>query len=71
MRMAGNFFLEVSQEIMQKGFYSLERINKKEKNFLQRWTEKEILFYDPLELKATGNSRIYEKGMELLLEKIN
>ncbi len=61
------FFGEVSKEIVQKGFYSLEKIYKKEKNFLQKWAEKEILFYDPLELKVVGNSRIYEKGMELLL----
>ncbi len=62
-------FLEIAKEILDRGFYSLENITKAKKEFLSKWAEKEILFYDPLELKVTGNSRIYEKGMELLFEK--
>ena len=63
------YFIKVGEDIIKKGFYSIEKINKDQKKFLQKWAEKEILFYDPLELKVTGNSRIYEKGLELLLEK--
>ena len=61
-------FKEVAENIVKKGFYSLENITKAKKKLLQKWAEKEILFYDPLELKVTGTSRIYEKGMELLLK---
>ncbi len=63
-------FLKVAKHIVNNGFYSIENITKKEKELLQKWAEKEILFYDPLELKVTGNSKIYEKGLELLLEKL-
>jgi AAA+ ATPase superfamily predicted ATPase len=63
------FFIKMAEEIVKNGFYSLEKIKKDEKKLLQKWAEKEILFYDPLELKVTGNSRVYEKGMELLLER--
>ena len=62
-------FKEVAENIVKKGFYSLENVTKTKKKLLQKWAEKEILFYDPLELKVTGNSRIYEKGLELLLER--
>jgi hypothetical protein len=57
----------VCEEILKKGFFEINEANGEQ--FLpvvEKWAEKEILFYDPLELKVTGNSRIYEKGMELL-----
>ncbi len=63
------YFNEIARDIIEKGYYSIEKINREQKEFLQKWAEKEILFYDPLELKVTGNSRIYEKGMEILLGK--
>ena len=63
-------FLRVARKIVKEGYYSLESISKQEKSLLQKWAEREILFYDPLELKVTGNSRIYEKGLELLLERV-
>ena len=62
-------FIKIAKQIVNNGFYLLEDVEVKEKAILQKWAEKEILFYDPLELKVMGNSRIYEKGMELLLEK--
>ncbi len=63
------FFIKVSEEIVKNGYFNIEGIKESERKFLQKWAEKEILFYDPLELKVTGNSRIYEKGLELLLER--
>ena len=63
------YFKEVAQKIVKNGYYSIEGVKKSKREFLQKWAEKEILFYDPLELKVTGNSRVYEKGMELLLER--
>ncbi|WP_022854507.1 ATP-binding protein [Thermodesulfatator atlanticus] len=63
------YFKKIAQEIVSKGYYPLEGITSEEKKFLQAWAEKEILFYDPMELRVTGNSRVYEKGMEILLER--
>jgi len=63
------YFYEVAKDIVKRGYYSIERINRVQKEFLQRWAEKEIFFYDPLELIITGNSRVYEKGLEILLER--
>ena len=37
-------------------------------NVIEKWSEKEILFFDPLEAKVEGNNRLYEKGMEILVE---
>jgi AAA+ ATPase superfamily predicted ATPase len=63
-------FISICEEIIVKGAFEL---NVKDiadyVDVIDRWAEKEILFYDPLELKVMGNSRIYEKGMELLLER--
>ncbi len=64
------YFYEIAKDIVRKGYYSIERINNRaQKEFLQKWAEKEILFYDLLELKVTGNSRVYEKGLEILLRE--
>jgi AAA+ ATPase superfamily predicted ATPase len=63
------FLLKVAKEIVEKGYFSISGLKIDKRKLLQKWAEKEILFYDPLELKVTGNSRIYEKGMELLLER--
>ena len=60
------FLLKVAREIIEKGYFSISGLKADKRKLLQKWAEKEILFYDPLELKVTGNSRIYEKGMELL-----
>jgi len=63
------FFIEVARKVINNGYYSIEGLKENRREILHRWAEKEILFYDPLELKVMGNSRIYEKGMELLLER--
>ena len=60
------FLLKVAREIIEKGYFSISGLKADKRKLLQKWAEKEIFFYDPLELKVTGNSRIYEKGMELL-----
>ncbi|MDQ7032871.1 MAG: ATP-binding protein [Desulfonauticus sp.] len=62
------YFKEIAKEIVKKGYYSLEGVTKEKKKLLQDWAEKEILFYDPLELKVTGNSRVYEKALERMIE---
>jgi hypothetical protein len=62
-------FEEIAKEILEKGFFLFGRERKDYLPVIEKWAEKEILFYDPLELKVTGNSRIYEKGFELLFER--
>jgi len=62
-------FKEVAKEILERGYFRYDVDRKEYLPIIEKWAEKEILFYDPLELKVTGNSRIYEKGMELLLKR--
>ncbi|WP_457755755.1 ATP-binding protein [Thermodesulfatator indicus] len=64
------FFVKVAKEIVDKGYFDISGLKADKRRILQAWAEKEILFYDPLELKVTGNSRIYEKGMEIMLERL-
>jgi len=64
------FFTKVAEEIVKRGYYSIRGLKEDKRKFLQRWAEKEILFYDPLELRVVPNSRIYAKGLEILLERI-
>jgi hypothetical protein len=42
--------------------------NKQEIKIVDKWAEKEILFFDPLTREVRGNNRLYEKGMEILLD---
>jgi AAA+ ATPase superfamily predicted ATPase len=63
-------FVNICKEITVKGAFELNVSDIADYvGIIDKWAEKEILFYDPLELKVMGNSRIYEKGMELLLER--
>jgi len=64
------FFVKVAKDIVEKGFYGIERLKEEKRKFLQSWAEKEILFYDPLELRVTANSQIYTKGLEMLLNRV-
>lgn len=64
------FFTKVAEEIVKRGYYSIRGLKEDKRKFLQMWAEKEILFYDPLELRVVPNSRIYAKGLEILLERI-
>jgi len=64
-------FREICREIVRKGSFEIDESSGEiYLPIIEKWAEKEILFYDPMELKVTGNSKIYEKGMELLLEKL-
>jgi AAA+ ATPase superfamily predicted ATPase len=63
------FLLEVADEIVENGYFSISGLKMEKRKFLQKWAEREILFYDPLELKVYGNNRLYERGMELLLDE--
>jgi AAA+ ATPase superfamily predicted ATPase len=61
-------FKNICKKILHTGFYLLnEEDNDAELKIAEKWGEKEILFFDPLTRKVTGNTRLYEKGMELLL----
>jgi AAA+ ATPase superfamily predicted ATPase len=61
-------FEDIVKEILEKGCFRYNRERKEYLSIIEKWAEKEILFYAPLTLKVTGNSRIYEKGMEILLK---
>ncbi len=61
-------FEEIGREILEKGYFEITKEKREYISIIDRWAEKEILFYDPLELRVTGNSRIYEKGIEILLK---
>jgi len=60
-------FDEIIMEILEKGCFMYNRERKEYLPVIEKWAEKEILFFDPLDLRVTGNSRIYEKGMEILV----
>ncbi len=62
-------FRAIAKDIVQKGYFDTTNIDTHTKKIMSMWAEKEILFYDPLSLKANGNNRTYEKGMEILLLK--
>ncbi|MDQ7033035.1 MAG: ATP-binding protein, partial [Desulfonauticus sp.] len=60
-------FKSMCASILEQGYYKIKLEEKRGINkAIDFFSEKEILFYDPLELKVTGNSRVYEKGLELV-----
>ncbi len=65
------YFIKISRQIVENGkFVITDSLPEKNKfiKVVDKWAEKEIFFFDPETLKITGNSRIYEKGMEKLLK---
>ena len=63
-------FREIAKIILKEGKFVIKDDLPNKHNYLKvidKWAEKEILFFDPQLLEVTGNSRIYEKGMERLL----
>ncbi len=61
-------FKEIVKVIVKKGYFEAsEDDDVKLDEVISYFSKKEILFFDPLERKVTGNSRIYEKGFERLL----
>ena len=58
-------FYDVCREILEKGFFEAKDNSYIE--VIEKFAEVEILFFDPLDVKIKGNSRIYEKGMEILV----
>jgi hypothetical protein len=62
-------FEEIAKEILDRGYFRYDRDRRDYLSVIEKWAEREILFYDPLELKVYGNNRLYERGMELLLDE--
>ncbi|MDQ7032609.1 MAG: ATP-binding protein [Desulfonauticus sp.] len=61
-------FRKICEEILREGFYQVKSDEDKKINkAIEYFSEREILFYDPLELRVTGNSRVYEKAMERVI----
>jgi hypothetical protein len=61
-------FDEIALSILEKGYFAVRRNMEEYMGVIDKWAEREILFYDPLTLKVVGNDRTYEKGMEILLK---
>ena len=61
-------FMNICEIILKQGYFQVSvRDDIKLEKVISYFSEKEILFFDPMSLKVTGNSRIYEKGMEILV----
>jgi hypothetical protein len=61
-------FEKIAERIVKEGVYYLnKKENREEIKIVDKWAEKEILFFDPLTREVRGNNRLYEKGMEVLL----
>ncbi|GAB6887424.1 ATP-binding protein [Desulfothermus okinawensis JCM 13304] len=61
-------FEKIAERILKEGVYYLDKKeNRDEIKVIDRWAEKEILFFDPLTREVKGNNRLYEKGMDELL----
>lgn len=63
-------FLNIVKEILSNGFYNLDEKGKGKDAYLsivEKFAQVEILFFDPLTLKVTGNNRLYEKAFEKLV----
>ncbi len=63
-------FEEICKIILKDGCYIPQKSDNLDIAVIEKWSEKEILFFDPLEVRVTGNNRLYEKGMELLIEQV-
>ncbi len=64
-------FKEIIKTIVKEGAFYIKEDMKDRNEFIKvvdKWAEKEILFFDPLERRVVGSSRIYEKGLERLLK---
>ena len=61
-------FDEIALSILEKGYFVVRRNMEEYMGVIDKWAEREILFYDPLTLKVIGNDRTYEKGIEILLK---
>ena len=65
-------FDKISKDIVINGKYILEARNiKKEKEIVEKWCEKEMLFFEPRTREVRGNNRLYEKGLEKYLKQYN
>lgn len=64
-------FRNIASVILKEGHFVLSHNMEDKYNYfkiIEKGAEKEILFFDPMELKVSGNNRLYEKGMEKLFE---
>ena len=63
------YFMEVIEIIVKNGYYEMDFTKKETAEVITYFSEKEILFFDPLENIVTGNNRVYEKAFEVLLKE--
>ncbi len=58
-------FKEIAKIILKRGYFVSD--SDKYRTTIEKFSDIEILFFDPLSLRVTGNNRLYEKGMEIFL----
>jgi hypothetical protein len=67
-----DIFDKIAKDILINGKYILKDRNiKKERKLIEKWCEKEILFFEPRTREVKGNNRLYEKGLEKYLKQYN
>ncbi len=62
-----NKFEEICRMILKDGYYMPQKDDEIDMKVIEAWSEKEVFFFDPMEIRVRGNNRLYEKGMEILL----
>ena len=63
-------FGQVIEKIVKEGYYTLDERDEQKDEYVsvvEKFAQMEILFFDPLTLKITGNNRLYEKAFEKLV----
>jgi AAA+ ATPase superfamily predicted ATPase len=65
-------FRKISKDIVLNEKYVLVGDDLQiEKKLIEKWCEKEILFFEPRTREVKGNNRLYEKGLEKYLKQYN
>ena len=63
-------FIKIAETIITEGKFVFS--SSEFKSYIpvvDKWAEKEILFFHPLTLEVAGNSRVFEKGINIFLKK--
>jgi hypothetical protein len=67
-----DLFKIIAKDIVLNGKYLLIAENEdKILEIIEKWCEKEILFFEPRTREVKGNNRLYEKGLEKYLKQYN
>jgi len=61
-------FIKIKDKILENGYLELEDLitDKMMNTLIDEFCEAEILFFEPMDNRVYPNSKIYQKGFELL-----